>query len=87
MFELALAKSTEEVHVPSLFHLGHMQHKSGLLKDALKSFTDVLTQRGNDRLTYQSRGLVYQDMKQHELAIADFQNALQLEPNYAEVYY
>lgn len=46
-------------HVPSIYHLGLMQHKNGDLNEALDSFTAVLKAIGNDRLVYESRGLVY----------------------------
>ena len=36
-FEMALDISPE--HVPSIFHLGLMQHKKGKLNDSLESFT------------------------------------------------
>lgn len=37
-------------NIPSLFHLGMMQHKNGDLKEALHSFSDVLDAIGEDRL-------------------------------------
>ena len=61
MFQKALAVSND--HIPSLYHLGLMQHRSGQLTQALESLTKVLTAIGEDRLVYESRGLVYQDMK------------------------
>jgi len=36
-----------------------MQHKNGEFKEALFSFTEVLKEVGDDRLVYESRGLVY----------------------------
>ena len=57
MFEKALEISPD--HVPSIFHLGLMQHKNGELRDALNSFSSVLNSIGEDRLVYESRGLVY----------------------------
>lgn len=64
-----------------------MQHKNGDLTEALESFTGVLKAIGNDRLVYESRGLVYQEMKNHEYAIQDFDAAIELEPGYPEIYY
>ena len=57
MFEKALEINPD--HIPSLFHLGMMQHKNGDLKESLHSFTSVLNAIGEDRLVYESRGLVY----------------------------
>ena len=48
MFEKALDISKN--HIPSLYHLGLMQHKDGKYKDALTSFTEVLSLVGPDRL-------------------------------------
>ena len=47
----------------------------------------MLNAIGEDRLVYESRGLVYQDMKNYKKAIYDFDRAAQIEPNYAETYY
>ena len=38
-------------------------------------------------MVYESRGLVYQEMKQHNAAIDDFNSAIKLEPAYPENYY
>ncbi len=67
MFEKALEVSPD--HVPSLYHLGLMQHKSQQLGEALESLTRVLDTLGDDRLVYESRGLIYQDSKNHLKAI------------------
>jgi len=57
MFTLALKYTPD--HIPSIYHLGLMQHKNGDLREALESFTKVLKAIGDDRLVYESRGLVY----------------------------
>ena len=86
MFVKAL--DLNENHTPSMFHLGLMQHKNGEFKEALHSFTQVNDAvGGEDRLVYESRGLVYQDMKNHEYAIRDFNKSIQIQPDYALVYY
>jgi tetratricopeptide (TPR) repeat protein len=64
-----------------------MQHRNGDLTDALESFTSVLRAIGDDRLVYESRGLVYQEMKNSERAIEDFNIAIRLDEEYAETYY
>lgn len=64
-----------------------MEHRSGKLTNALESLTKVLNAIGEDRLVYESRGLVYQDMKNYKKAIADFDKAAEIEPNYAETFY
>lgn len=70
MFEKALQITPD--HVPSIYHLGLMQHKNRNLNEALESFTMVIKAIGDDRLVYESRGLVYQEMKNHDMAILDF---------------
>jgi tetratricopeptide (TPR) repeat protein len=73
MFKKALEVSND--HIPSLYHLGLMEHKSGKLPAALESLTKVLSAIGDDRLVYESRGIVYQDIKNHKKAIEDFDKA------------
>ena len=85
MFEKALEIAPD--HVPSIYHLGLMQHKNGNLTDALNSFTSVLNAIGPDRLVYESRGLVYMDMKNYQQAIDDFNKAIQQEETFPENYY
>ncbi len=43
----------------------------------------MLAAIGEDRLVYESRGLVYQDMKNYRKAIGDFDKAAEIEPTYA----
>ncbi len=85
MFKKALEVSND--HIPSLYHLGLMEHKSGKLPAALESLTKVLSAIGDDRLVYESRGIVYQDIKNHKKAIEDFDKAAEIDPIYAETYY
>lgn len=66
-FEKALEVTSD--HVPSIYHLGLMLHKNGQLNEALVSFTQVIKAIGKDRLVYESRGLVYQEMKNDDYAI------------------
>lgn len=85
MFEKALDIAPD--HVPSIYHLGLMQHRKGDLSDSLNSFSSVLNAIGKDRLVYESRGLVYMDMKNYQMAIEDFDQAIAQEPTFAETYY
>jgi tetratricopeptide (TPR) repeat protein len=85
MFKKALEITRD--HIPSIFHLGIMQHRNGNLTEALVSFSNVLDAFGDDRIVYESRGLVYQENKNNEGAIDDFNKAIELDPEYAETYY
>ncbi len=40
-----------------------------------------------DKSVYIARGLVYQDMGNHQFAINDFNAAINIEPTYAEAFY
>ena len=42
-------------------------------------FSDVETKLPNDKTVYIQRGLVFQDMKNHQAAIKDFQKAIELD--------
>ena len=76
MFQKALDVSSD--HIPSLYHLGLMEHKSKQLGAALESLTKVLAAIGDDRLVYESRGIVYQDIKNHKKAIEDFNKGAEI---------
>ena len=47
----------------------------------------MINSESEERLAYESRGLVYMDMKNFVKAIEDFDRAIELEPDYAETYY
>jgi len=84
-FEMALRIDVN--HDPSLYHIGLMQHKLGMLPEALQSFTDVLKSTDKLRIAYEARGLIYQDMKNYVASIEDFNCASEREPDYSEIYY
>jgi tetratricopeptide (TPR) repeat protein len=48
--------------------------------------TTVLEITGDDKLIYESRGLIYQDMRNHEEANRDFNKAIELAPDSPEAY-
>ena len=64
-----------------------MLHKSGRLAEAIENLTTVLKEIGEERLVYESRGLVYQDSNNHKAALEDFNSAAGVEPNYPETYF
>lgn len=55
-------------------------------KDSVSLWTHVLEVEGEVPLAYNSRGLVYQEMGDHQKAIADFNRAIELDPGYAFPY-
>ena len=74
-------------HTPSRYHCGLMLHRLGELEEAVAVFDHVLSEVKDDRLVYESRGLVYQDMGKHAHAVKDFTMALQLDDDLGENYY
>jgi len=50
--------------------------------EALRQFTRVQQKMNNDKTVYIQRGMVYQDMGNHNFAIKDFERALELDPVY-----
>ena len=63
-------------HIPSLYHLGLMHHAQKEYSDAVAAFDRVAEKEPEDRLVYESRGLVYQDMQNHAKAVDDFTMAV-----------
>lgn len=66
------ALSIQEDFVSSRFHLGLMYHRINNFHEALKCFSKVLINIKDDKTVYIARGVVYQDMGNHALAINDF---------------
>jgi len=64
-----------------------MFHRTNKFHQALKCFSAVLTKLPDDKTVYISRGLVYQDMGNHQFAVDDFNKAIELKPNSSEAYY
>lgn len=98
-YQLALecfyeAKELDPEHSPPIFHYGQMQHKLGDLDGALESFTRVIeldskkhSPTEGEHIVYEARGRVFQDKACFEDALADFDRAIELNPDGAECYY
>jgi tetratricopeptide (TPR) repeat protein len=84
-FEKAL--EVDPSHVPSRYHCGLMLHRLGQLNDAIDVFDHVLSEVTDDRLVYESRGLVFQDQGRHRRAVLDFTKAIELDDDVGENYY
>ena len=61
-----MALELDPNHTPSLYHRGLMLHRLHRLDEAIDVFSMVLENAENDRLVYESRGLVYQDLRAHK---------------------
>jgi len=85
MFKQAITIS--ENFIGSRFHLGLMYHRLNRFDKALKCFSNVLLKMPKDKTVYIARGLVYQDMGNHQFAINDFNSAIAIEATYSEAFY
>ena len=59
----------------------------GDLKGALKDYNAAIAQTPNDADTYVNRGIVQDELGQHEAAIADYTKAITLKPDLHLAYY
>ena len=64
-----------------------MYHRLNKFQDALKCFSKVLARISDDKTVYIARGVVYQDMGNHQLAIRDFNDSIKIDPELSEGYY
>ena len=85
MYQKAL--NLNEHFISSRFHLGLMYHRLNKFQDGLICFSKVLLRINNDKTVYIARGVVYQDMGNHQLAIKDFNDAIVIDEDLAEGYY
>ena len=85
MFKKALAILPH--HVPAKYHQALMQYESGDLHAAVKLFSEIIDQMGDDRLVFEKRGKVYQELLMDEKAIYDFDQSIRIQSNYPLVYY
>jgi Flp pilus assembly protein TadD len=56
-----------------------MYHRIHDFHEALKCFSKVMIWEQSDKTVYIARGVVYQDMGNHALAVDDFNKAIELE--------
>ena len=68
-------------------HLGNMYHNSNEFTKALKCYSTFIAQNSKHQNVYVSRGRVYQDMRNHQFAINDFDMAISLDKGYSDAYY
>ena len=81
------ALSVQEDFVSSRFHLGLIYHRINNFNEALKCFSKVLINIKDDKTVFIARGVVYQDMGNHALAINDFNSAIILDEDLSEGYF
>jgi tetratricopeptide (TPR) repeat protein len=81
-YEEALLRCPD--HYPSRFHLGLACHRDGQFQHALDAFNLC---QPRDEALYEARGAVYRDMGNLELAFADFDAVIKLEPAKGQHHY
>lgn len=64
-----------------------MFRRTGNFNEALNQFSKVMKQLPEDKTVYIERGLVYQDMGNHHMAIIDFQKAIDIDPMCIEAFF
>lgn len=82
---LAMAQLTPDLpkSLEGLFVQGVQAQKAGQLDLAEKAFLEVLRQGGNISFVYNNLGIVYQMRGDHARAVAQFREAVRLQPDYA----
>ncbi len=65
-----------------LYNQGLQAGKAGNLDVAEKAFLDVLERDGKQAIVYTSLGIVYQERRQYDRAIAQFREAIRLDARY-----
>ena len=64
-----------------------MYHRTNQFIEALKCFSRVELKIKDDKTVYLARGAVFQDMGNHQLAITDFEKAIDISSSYPESYF
>lgn len=78
------SQNVSENFYSARFHQSLMFRRIGRYHDALRQFTKVQEKLPKDKSVYFERGLVYQAMGNHQLAIEDFMRAIEIDKHYAK---
>ena len=68
-----------DTFISPMFHQGLMFHRTKRYHEALRMFSKVEELLPGDRSVYIERGLVYQNMGNHNYAIQDFEQAIKID--------
>ncbi|CAK4778815.1 unnamed protein product, partial [Aphanomyces euteiches] len=66
----------DPAHIASRYHLAMLYHAEKKFDNAVEELTDLIDRIPTEPRFYQARGLVFQEIGMHELAIDDFTTAL-----------
>ncbi|ETV85962.1 hypothetical protein, variant 1 [Aphanomyces astaci] len=84
---LQAALDVDPHHVASRYHRGLLYHQQKDYERAIEELTAVIAQVPNESRFLEARGLVFQDIHLHDLAIEDFTRALAAHPSPPPPYY
>ena len=85
MSKIFLRNITTLLLVTALF-FAHVTTYADINSDVEK-YTTLIQNNPNNDSAYNNRGVVYNNLKQYEQAVQDFNKAIQLNPNLAEAFY
>jgi len=87
-FQESVERDKSHISDNSWLNLGLCYYKEGMYKDALKADDELIAINPDLPKAYLQRGLVYQyeNPPQPELALADYNKSIQMEPAYEEAY-
>ena len=75
-------------YAEAYFDRGRAHYQLGKSEDALADFTAAIRlQTGSATFSYTWRGFVYDDLKNYDRALADYDKAIRLDPRDGEPYY
>ena len=72
--------------VDALLDAGYAQYEQGIHKEAIKTFSQIITLDPNNPEAYFLRAMSYQSIQWTELAIIDLKQSIVLNTNYAEAF-
>jgi Flp pilus assembly protein TadD len=79
----AVAFATLPPRLQEVFNQGVQALNAGQLDTAEKAFLRVLNEGGKVAFVYNNLGIVYQQRRERERALAQFREAIRLQPDYA----
>lgn len=76
----------EDMNQDILSYKGKAQEKSGLYKEAAKTFTEIIENNKSNAQAYINRGDIYRKMGEYEKSLADYDKAIKLKTSNYDYY-
>lgn len=87
-FDLALLMDElTELDMDILYYKGSTQEKIGSYKEAVETYTSILSHNKEDAAIYDARALAYSKLGDYEKSLTDYDMAISLQPNCFEYYF